>query len=419
VIHTLPGWLDWLERRNEAPIVLGLERVRVVADRLNLRPNCPVLTVAGTNGKGSTCAFLEASLRAGGYRVGLYTSPHLLRYNERVRIDGCNAEDAALVEAFNRVESARAEIPLTYFEHGTLAALWLFAQARLDAWVLEVGLGGRLDAVNVIDADCALITPVDLDHQDWLGHDREAIAFEKAGIMRVGRPAVISDPAPPQSLLNAAASLGCATWRLGTEFAVQNSESGWALRVADEVIAALPRPALVGRHQYDNAAAALTALRCMRDRLPLPVAALRAGVASAQLAGRFQVLGQAPLRIVDVGHNPHAASSLAAMLADLVPTARCVAVCAMLADKDVESVVDALADSFAHWHIAPLPGPRGGGTVRLQAALTARRLSHSHHDDVVTAWRAACAGADTIAAFGSFLTAQAVLENVEVASGGN
>lgn len=391
----LAAWLEHLEARNAGqPIALGLTRVQAVADRLGIQPDCPVITVAGTNGKGSTCAFLEAMLTAGGYRVGVYTSPHLLRYNERVRLGGVEADDATLVAAFEAVEAARGETPLTYFEHGTLAALWLFARENLDAWVLEVGLGGRLDAVNVVDADCAIITPIDLDHQDWLGETREAIAREKAGILRAGRPVVISDPQPPQSLLDIAAAMGCPVLR------------------ATPLPATFPLPALLGGYQRDNAAAAMMALSCLTDRLPLTQAALRTGVATAQIRGRFQVLGERPLRIVEVGHNPHAARSLASALAtfDAASRGRCVAVCAMLADKEAEGVVDALADRFAHWHIAPLPGPRGGTADRLQMALAQRGISFTVHDTVVDAWRTACAEADTIVAFGSFLTAAAVLE---------
>lgn len=409
----LAGWLAWMESRNATKITLGLERVAAVWGRLGLTLNLPVITVAGTNGKGSTCAFLEAMLLAGGYRVGLYTSPHLLRYNERIHIDGNEVSDADLCAAFAAVESVRGETPLSYFEHGTLAALWLFARAGLDAIVLEVGLGGRLDAVNILDADCAVITPVDLDHQAWLGQDREQIGREKAGITRPGRPLVCSDPQPPASVR---ATLAAPALLLGEHFRVEPEDDGrWACRIGDTVFPALPRPSLLGAHQYHNAAAALTTLWQLRARLPLPVAALRAGIVQAQVAGRFQVVGQAPLRILDVAHNPHAARTLAAQLADLPPTGKRIAVCALLGDKDLAGVVAALRSSFDVWHIAPLKAERAGPVSVLADALRAAEGTTVVHNSVTEAWRCArreAGPADTIAAFGSFHTIAEVLQSI-------
>ena len=409
----LAGWLAWLESRNATQITLGLERVAAVWGRLGLTLTLPVITVAGTNGKGSTCAFLEAMLRAGGYRVGLYTSPHLIRYNERIRIDGDAVSDADLCAAFAAVESVREDIPLSYFEQGTLAALWLFARAGLDAMVLEVGLGGRLDAVNILDADCAVITPVDLDHQTWLGQDREQIGREKAGITRPGRPLVCSDPQPPATVRATAAM---PTLFLGQQFRVEPEDDGrWACRIGETIFPALPRPSLLGAHQYHNAAAALTALWQLRARLPLPVVALRAGMVQAQVAGRFQVVGQAPLRILDVAHNPHAARTLATQLADLPPTGKRIAVCALLGDKDLAGVVAALRSSFDVWHIAPLNGERAGPVSALAETLVAAGCTSLNHISVTEAWRTACreAGpADTIAAFGSFHTIAEVLQSI-------
>lgn len=415
----LAAWLQWLETRNQAaPIVLGLERVQTVWARLKQPLSIPVITVAGTNGKGSTCAFLDAILRAGGYRVGLYTSPHLLRYNERVRLEGVEASDAELVAAFAAVETARGEIALTYFEHGTLAALWLFVQqaalGRLDALVLEVGLGGRLDAVNIIDPDCAVITPIDLDHQAYLGADRASIGREKAGITRPDRQLVCSDRNPPDSVRQAAVSAG---FFLGRDFELSlDPEGRWALRLqaGDETVhfVGLPRPNLLGVHQYANAAAACVALWALRARLPLPVAAVRGGLVSAQIAGRFQVIGQAPLRVVDVAHNPHAARTLAAQLADLPPTGQRFAVYAALADKDIAGVIAALQGQIQHWHIAPVHGWRGSSVECLGAALTAADCAYTAHVSVAAAWHAACRAAgpaDTIAAFGSFHSVAAVL----------
>ena len=316
---SLAGWLAHLEARNVSAIVLGLERVRAVATRLALNPGFPLITVGGTNGKGSVCVYLETILEAAGYRVGCYTSPHLLRYNERVRLAGKEAGDADLCRAFTAVESARGDTPLTYFEQGTLAALWLFQEAGVDVAILEVGLGGRLDAVNVWDADCAVVASVDLDHQAFLGDTREQIGFEKAGIYRGGRPAICCDAYPPASLLDHAASIGADLVRLGTDIRVDMAEGGWTCRVREAAFPALPRPAMPGAHQFGNAACAIAALHALRERLPVPQQAIRAGIAAARLPGRFQVVGRAPLRILDVAHNPHAARALAANLADLHP----------------------------------------------------------------------------------------------------
>ncbi len=409
----LAGWLAWLESRNAIQITLGLERVAAVWARLDITLDLPIVTVAGTNGKGSTCAFLEAMLRAGGYRVGLYTSPHLLRYNERIRIDGHEVSDADLCAAFAAIEAIRRDTPLSYFEQGTLAALWLFARAGLDALVLEVGLGGRLDAVNILDADCAVITPVDLDHQVWLGQDRETIGREKAGITRSGRPLVCSDPQPPATVL---ATLATPVLCLGQQFRVEaEGEGRWSCRIGDALFPALPRPALLGTHQYHNAAAALTALWQLRARLPLPVSALRAGIAQTQVVGRFQVVDRAPLRILEVAHNPHAARTLALQLADLPATGKRVAVCALLGDKDLAGVVAALRSSFDIWHIAPLNGERAGPVSALADVLRENGCAYHTHISVTQAWSTACreAGpADTITAFGSFHTIAEILQSI-------
>lgn len=411
----LDAWLARLEARNVDAIVLGLDRVRAVADKLGLAPAYPLITVGGTNGKGSACAYLEAMLAAAGYRVGCYTSPHLLRYNERVRVAGEAAGDADLCRAFAAVEAARGEVPLTYFEQGTLAAMWLFAEAGVEVGVLEVGLGGRLDAVNLWDADCAVVTSVDLDHQAYLGDTREAIGFEKAGIYRGGRPAICGDANPPASLLQHAAGIGADLLRPGVDLGVELAEAGWTCRVRDAVFPALPRPAMPGAHQYGNAACAIAALHMLRERLPAPISAIRAGLAAARQPGRFQVIGRAPLRILDVAHNPHAARALAANLGDLPPGGKVHAVFAILADKDVDALLEALAPRVDFWHLAGLGGPRGLGVADLAARLAARSLPRQAHADVAAAWQAACrlAGpADTIVAFGSFHTVAEVLTSI-------
>lgn len=409
----LAEWLARLETRHPHSIQLGLERVGRVRDALALQPTFPIITVGGTNGKGSTCAYLHAILTAAGYRVGLYTSPHLLRYNERVRIGMEEAEDAAIVASLEAVESARAGVPLTYFEHATLAAMWLFCRAQVDVAVLEVGLGGRLDAVNLFDSDCAVVTTVDLDHMDYLGPDRERIGFEKAGIFRPGRPAVCADPDPPAALLAHAGAIGAHLLRLGHEIRVEPGESSWLCRIGAAVLPALPLPAMLGRYQLYNAAGALAALRALQARLPVPMQALRAGLASARQPGRFQVIGRQPLRIVDVAHNPQAARALADNLAALPPGGRIFAVLAMLGDKDIGGVIAPLRGRVAVWWAAPLPGPRGAAAETVAAHLAAHGCTASLARDVASAWHAACqqAGpADTIIACGSFLTVAEILD---------
>lgn len=411
----LSAWLAALEARHPKAIELGLDRVGEVWRRLGAPPAFPVLTVGGTNGKGSVCAYLEAMLIEAGYRVGRYTSPHLLRFNERIRIDGRDADDAMIVEALDAVEAARATTPLTYFEHTTLAAMWLFQRHAVDVAVLEVGLGGRLDAVNLFDADCAVVTPIDLDHMDYLGPDRESIGFEKAGIFRTGRPAICVDPTPPASLIRHAEAVGARLLRLGHEVRIERRAGDWLCRIEGRVYPALPRPAMAGEHQFDNAAAAIAALDSLRTELPVPMAAIRAGLARAGMPGRFQVVGQAPMRILDVAHNPHAARALAASLAALPRTGRRLAVFAMLSDKDAAGVIDITADCFDRWHLAGLDGPRGRSAAALAELLAARGMDHAIHPDVGSAWLAACqeAGpADTITVFGSFHTVAEVLARI-------
>lgn len=413
----LAGWLAYLEARNREAIVMGLDRVRAVRQRLALDPAFPVITVGGTNGKGSVCAYLESVLVAAGYRVGCYTSPHLLRYNERLHLDGQEVSDAELCAAFAAVEAARGDVPLTYFEHGTLAALWLLARAGVDVAVLEVGLGGRLDAVNAWDADCAVVSGIDLDHQSFLGDTREAIGFEKAGIFRAGRPAICGDPAPPASLLAHAAAIGAPLQRLGEEIRVEVDDNGWTARVGAAVFPALPRPAMPGAFQLGNAACAIAALWSLRQRLPVPILALRAGLATARQPGRFQIVGQAPLRILDVAHNPQSARALAANLADLPPVGRVIAVLAMLADKDIDAVIAGVKERVQAWHGAGLAPPRGLDVQSLAAHLAQAGCPCQTHPDVASAWRAACgqAGpADTILAFGSFYTVAEVMAEIHI-----
>ncbi len=416
----LADWLARLERLHPKGIDLGLDRVRVVADRLALRLDAATIVVGGTNGKGSTCAMLDSILRAGGYRTALYTSPHLLDFNERARIDGASVSDAALIEQFEAVEAARGEVSLTYFEFTTLAILRLFAGARLDAAVLEIGLGGRLDAVNLFDADAAIVTSVDLDHLDYLGSTRAAIGFEKAHIYRAGRPAICSDPDPPETLVEHARSIGADLWRFGRDFNYQGDRQQWAYGGRQRRRSGLPYPALRGANQLLNASGALAALDALEDRLPVSQQAVRQGLLTVELPARFQVLPGRPTTILDVAHNPHAAAVLAENLDNMGFYPVTHAVFGMLRDKDIGAVVARLGDRVDHWYIGSTPGARGSAAADT-AAIVRRvagasiRASISEHDSVAEAYAHARerAGADDrILAFGSFLTVADVMRAI-------
>jgi dihydrofolate synthase/folylpolyglutamate synthase len=432
--RNLEEWLAYQQQIHARGIDMGLDRVREVWKRMGAPRLAPtVITIGGTNGKGSTVAFLESMLRAGGMRVGAYTSPHILRYNERVRAEGVEAEDAALIDAFERVEAARGGTTLTYFEFGTLAAFDIFARLNLDVALLEVGLGGRLDAVNIVDADCAVVVTVDLDHMEYLGPDREAIGREKAGIFRAGKPAIIGETDPPQSLLEHARTIGADVEVLGRDF-------GWEPQV--DVLAwwhrdpAQPRHvapadgtsdialrgelALEGAFQYRNAAAAIAALHALGDRIRWDACAL--GKSSGRdastplLAGRLQHLAEHPDLVVDVGHNPQAARELARWLDRHAVEGVTRAVFGALADKDIESVVVALGARIDHWYLAGLDdeSPRGETIARLAQRVRAvlPKAVWSDHPGIPAALAAARAEAspeDRIIAFGSFHVVAPVL----------
>ena len=412
--RTLADWLAHIERQHPKSIDMGLQRVREVAARMRLpRPAKRVITVGGTNGKGSTVAFVEAIARAHGWKVGCYTSPHLLRYNERVRIDGVDAGDAALVAGFEAVEAARGDTPLTYFEYGTLCALWLFARSKLDLAVLEVGLGGRLDAVNVVDADASIITTVDLDHQEWLGEDIEAIGFEKAGIARPFKPLVLGDDDPPASVLRHAYAIGAQSWRIANDFFAEPLDAEtWRWREVGFSMD-LPMPALAAPVQLRNAASAIAAVRTLRARIDKQTYA--EGVANARVAGRLQRFEHNGVEVVvDVGHNPQAARALAAWLR-AQPRRRTLAVYAALADKDVAGVAQALAGVVDGWHIAGLSdaGPRGLGVDdfarQLAGSAAADAARHVGVDAALQAAMAQAGPGGRVLVFGSFHTAAAAL----------
>ncbi|HSX60971.1 MAG TPA: bifunctional tetrahydrofolate synthase/dihydrofolate synthase [Tahibacter sp.] len=409
-------WLDYQLGVHLQGIDLGLARVGEVWQRLGApRPAPLVVTVAGTNGKGSTVAFLEAMLAAGGYRTGAYTSPHILAYNERVRVDRTDVDDAPLIAAFARIDAARGDIPLTYFEFGTLAALLVFADAALDVAILEVGLGGRLDAVNLIDADVAIVTTIALDHQDWLGSDRDSIGREKAGVARAGRPLVVAEADPPDGLLAAAAVNGARVIRAGVDYSIGTQADGWHW-ADDSVRLTLPAPALPAACQPANAAAAIAALRALGARLALPPYAFARGVAEARVRARLQRtrVGDGEL-VIDVAHNPQAAGVLAEWLAR-EPAAETVAVFGALTDKDVAGMLQPLRDRVAEWHLVDLSteSERGRDLLSLDtdfgAALGPLRRS---------CWGDVASALDTLAprlragtrvvAFGSFYIAAAAL----------
>jgi dihydrofolate synthase/folylpolyglutamate synthase len=412
---SLAEWLAYLEKLHPKAIALGLDRVREVYARLGIAPDCPVMTVGGTNGKGSTATFVESMLAADGYRAGLYTSPHLLAYNERVRIAGTVARDDELCDAFAAVEAVRGDTLLTYFEFGTLAALWLFARARLDAWILEVGLGGRLDAVNIVDPDVAVVTTVALDHTDYLGPTREDIGREKAGIYRAGRPAICADPQPPASLVEHARKIGAKLLVLGVDFAAIAENSQWRYFGPGGPRYGLPPPALRGGYQLANAAAAMTALDALRDRLPVSMNAVRQGLVGIELAGRFQVLPGRPVTALDVAHNAQAARALADNLGAMGFHPRTLGVFGIMADKDIDAVIAAMMKRVDLWLVATLPPPRGASSALLTERLARAGVSleairsFANPAEAYAAARGMAHEADRIAVFGSFLTVAAAL----------
>jgi dihydrofolate synthase/folylpolyglutamate synthase len=416
--ETLEEWLVHLERVHPRSIEMGLERVSRVRSAMGLDPAFPVIAVGGTNGKGSVCAMLEAILCEAGYRVGCYTSPHLLRYNERVRVARREAGDADLCRAFARVEAARGDVSLTYFEFGTLAAVGLFAEAAVEVAILEVGLGGRLDAVNVFDNDCATLTCVDLDHVDYLGSTREAIGFEKAGIFRAGRGAVCADPDPPASVARRAREVGARLVQLGRDFGCSGDRLQWNYWGPGGKRLALPLPALRGAFQLRNAAAALAVLDELRERLPVAMRDIRQGLAGVELAGRFQVLPGRPTVVLDVAHNPHAARGLAGNLAALGRRGATLGVFAMLRDKDIAGVVRALAGHIDQWLVAGIAHSRGAAAADIAAVLEAEGAAGRvlRFDTPAQAFARACESAgqdDKICVFGSFFTVADVLRHLQ------
>ncbi len=419
---TLDQWLAHCEQLHAKSIDLGLQRVKQVADRMGLCFSCPVITVAGTNGKGSTCAMLESILREAGYRTGVYTSPHLVHFEERLRLAGEPAARVELAAAFARVENARRSgsppVSLTYFEFSTLAILDVMVRAKLDVAILEVGLGGRLDAVNIIEPDCAVLTSIDLDHMDYLGPDRESIGFEKAGIMRTGQPVVLSDPVPPQSVLDHATEIDADLWRIGVDFNVSGDKQQWGWAGRGRRYSGLAYPALRGANQLLNAAGVLAALSALRERLPVTAQAVRSGLAQVELPGRFQVLAGQPMLVLDVAHNPHAVAALTANLDAMGYYPVTHAVFGAMADKDLATMLHRISPVIDRWYFTDLPSARAESAVNLQALWKLQdkrgKATASTHPDPGHALQAAIDAADPadrIVVFGSFYTVGGVLRN--------
>ena len=414
--RSLSEWLAYQQQVHPDEIELGLGRLRDVWVRLHPGPFKPlIISVAGTNGKGSCVAYLDGILRAAGWRAGCYTSPHLLRYNERISIGGEELGDDELCAAFERIEECRGETTLTYFEFGTLAALDLFSRHQLDVVILEVGLGGRLDAVNLLDADAALVTSVGIDHQAWLGDNRDDIGAEKAGILRRGKPAVYAEEDMPAGYLQAATAIGAKLYHAGDDYQYKAEQDQWSWRCGGLLRSALPIPSMRGRYQLQNAAGVLMILHLMRRLLPVSNEAIRQGLVSVKLPGRFQVIPGEPLMILDVAHNQEAAAALAANLSVMRNSGKVRAVFSMLADKPLQAVVATLEDALDEWHLYALDDERGFSGEALyagveQAVEHAEVISHDSLQDALQAVKQASAPGDSILIFGSFLVVGEALE---------
>lgn len=426
IFPTLDAWLAYCERLHPQNIALGLDRVREVAQRMGLQFDCPVITVAGTNGKGSTCAMLEAVALQSGYRPGVYTSPHLVHFEERCRVGGEIVKAEELIPHFEAVEQARVkdgkEVALTYFEFTTLAILRLMSLSRLDVAILEVGLGGRLDATNIIDADCAIITSIDLDHMELLGPDRESIGREKAGIMRAGRPVIVSDPVPPQSVIDHAAEIGADLWRFGKDFNYDGDKQQWGWAGRGRRYAGLAYPALRGANQLMNASGVLAAYEAIRGKLPVTAQAVRTGLSMVELPGRFQIVPGQPTLVLDVAHNPHSVAALTANLDAMGYFPITHAVFGAMADKDWEPMLTKVGPLVDRWYFTDLPTPRADSAENLKAKLQQLQAQGVIRKDVsmqtfanpqqaLDAAVAATEAADRIVVFGSFFTVGGVFQN--------
>lgn len=416
---TLRGWLDWQESLHPLTIDLGLDRVARVFNALNPTGIKPLtITVAGTNGKGSCVAYLEAMYGAQGYRIGAYTSPHILKYNERIKINGEPVSDDLICEAFARIEAVRDNTSLSYFEFGTLAALDIFRRADLDIQLLEVGLGGRLDAVNIVDPDVALIATIGIDHVEWLGNTREAIGREKAGIFRAATPAIIGDLEPPQSLMQSAADKCAQLYCMGKDFGYKKQQSGWDWHYGNRHISQLPEPGLKGEHQYRNAASAILAVIQLEDSLPISESSIRKGLKTVRLSGRFQLLeGKTPV-LLDVGHNPQAVRTLVEFLNKNFFGKRIHAVFSMMKDKDIAGVIEIMNSVIHAWYFAPLANPRAASEsvmrdIFSQSPVTRVCFGFTGFSDAFAAAKKQSQEGDLLLVFGSFFLVSDCLFELE------
>ena len=421
--RSLQDWLAWQEKLHLSEIDLGLTRIREVADNLDLlAPDFPIITVAGTNGKGSTVAILDAILRAQGYKVGNFTSPHLLEYNERIKIDGENVSDEQIISAFEKIDSARKKTSLTYFEFGTLAAMQCFYDENIEVAILEVGLGGRLDAANLWDTSLALITSIAVDHVDWLGDDREVIGVEKSGIMRKNAPVVCGDPKPPKSIESEAKRIGANILQLNKDFSYKpdTKQKSWSFVINDmsnkshKTILNLPKPNLSGQFQLNNAATAIAGLKLISGLLPVSQKSIESGLSTVTVLGRLQVINQKPQWLVDVAHNPHSAKALAEHLNSESIKGKTIAIFSMLKDKDIEQVLSLLNNNIDEWHIVALEGSRGITLEDLeskimQLAITGKVISHGSFEDAYLSLKKYAKSEDRVVAFGSFLVVSHIL----------
>ncbi len=420
---TLHEWLDWQSTLHPSEIELGLERVSGVWHRLSTGQfNSTVITIAGTNGKGSTAALLESILLAAGYSVGCYTSPHILRYNERIRVNGQDSSDQLICKSFDRVDHAREDVSLTYFEFGTLAALDIFAQEKLDVVILEVGLGGRLDAVNILDPDISLITTIDIDHTEWLGDTREKIALEKAGIMRTGKPAVFGGSNPPEALLYRASELGVDLCSAEKDFSYRKSTDTWSWEGKRTNYRNLPKPQISGEFIYRNSSLVLMALELLRELLPVSESAIRNGLGNLHIPGRFQVLDGPVTIILDVAHNPEASRELAANLTKMQCKGRTLALFSALANKDISEVVEPFKGQVDHWYIGQIKADRAASSDQLEKAMTDAGIealdidSYTHISDAMIKAMADAEPHDRLVIFGSFYTVAEIMQHPDIIS---
>ena len=413
---TLDDWLQWQETLHSSEIDLGLERIHQVAKRLNLlSPSFPVITVAGTNGKGSSVAMLEAILIAEGYTCGSYTSPHLVHYNERIKLSGVPASDSHIINAFTKIDQARGEISLSYFEFGTLAAMYIFTQQAVDVAILEVGLGGRLDAANLWDTSLAIISSIAIDHENWLGNNRETIAKEKAGIMRANTPVVCGDPDPPKSIKAMADKIQANLIQINQDFSYQQRADDSWLWKENKTEYILPLPALKGEFQINNAATVIAGLKSISKQLPVSLKSIQQGLKQVTILGRLQKLQSSPEWLVDVAHNPHSAQALANYLDNTPAAGKTFALFSMLQDKDIKQVLSIMDKYIDEWHITGLAGSRGISTDELAVLMQSdniqrKIISHTSFLDAINRLKKEAKNKDKVVIFGSFLVVSKVME---------